>query len=175
MAAIKSYSSTENRRSFTPFFYGVSEVQTESGIENKLYQIQEGTEYLNENQTDNYVNSNYYYEFVSQYDRLFADKHQIGGLIVFNFSESLNTISGGSALANLPSRNMGLSGRATYGYDDRYSLEANFGYNGSEKFAENNRYGFFPSAGLGWIVSNESFFTKTFPSISLLKLKYTMG
>ena len=38
------------------FFYGVSEVQTESGIENKLYQVQEGTEYLNENQTDNYVN-----------------------------------------------------------------------------------------------------------------------
>ncbi|MDC3079225.1 TonB-dependent receptor [Flavobacteriaceae bacterium] len=175
LAAIKSYSSTENRRSFTPFFYGISEVQTESGIENKLYQVQEGTEYLNENQTDNYVNSNYYYEFVSQYDRLFADKHQVGGLIVFNFSESLNTISGGSALANLPSRNMGLSGRATYGYDDRYFVEANFGYNGSEKFAENNRYGFFPSAGGGWIISNESFFANTFPSISLLKLKYTYG
>jgi TonB-linked SusC/RagA family outer membrane protein len=144
-------------------------------VENELYQIQEGTEYLNENQTDNYVNSNYYYEFVTQYDRLFRDKHQVGGLLVFNFSESLNTISGSSALANLPSRNMGVSGRATYGYNDRYFGELNFGYNGSEKFAENNRYGFFPSAGIGWIVSNEDFFADNLPAISLLKLKYTYG
>ena len=55
----------------------------------------------------------------------------------------MNTISGNSALSSLPSRNMGLSGRATYGYDDRYFAEFNFGYNGSEKFAENNRFGFF--------------------------------
>tara|TARA_A100001015_G_scaffold215100_1_gene241463 strand:+ start:430 stop:3543 length:3114 start_codon:yes stop_codon:yes gene_type:complete len=175
LAAIKSYSKTENKRSFTPFFYGVSEVQTESGIENKLYQVQEGTEYLNENQTDNNVESNYYYEFVTQYDRLFKDKHQIGGLLVFNFSEALNTISGDSYLANLPSRNMGLSGRATYGYDDRFFGELNFGYNGSEKFAEDYRFGFFPSAGLGWILSNESFFSNWAPFVSLFKLKYTYG
>ena len=70
---------------------------------------------------------------------------------------------------------MGLSGRATYGYDDRYFGELNFGYNGSEKFAENNRFGFFPSAGLGWIVSNESFFDDFKGTISLLKLKFTYG
>ena len=52
LAAIKSYSRTENKRSFTPFYYGVLETQTNFGIENELYQIQEGTEYLNENQTD---------------------------------------------------------------------------------------------------------------------------
>ena len=86
----------------------------------------------------------------------------------------MNTISGNSALANLPSRNMGLSGRATYGYDDRYFGELNFGYNGSEKFAENNRFDF-PSAGLGWIVSNESFFDDFKNTISLLKLKFTYG
>ena len=175
LAAVKSYSSNENLRSFTPFFYGVAETETESGITNTLYQIQEGTEYLNQNDTYNYVNSNYYYEFVGQYDRLFSEKHQVGGLLVFNFSESMNTISGSSALANLPSRNMGLSGRATYGYDDRYFGELNFGYNGSEKFAENNRFGFFPSAGLGWIVSNESFFDDFKKTISLLKLKFTYG
>ena len=108
------------------------ETQTNFGIENELYQIQEGTEYLNENQTDNNVESNYYYEFVTQYDRLFKDKHQVGGLLVFNFSEALNTISG---YLLLHARNMGLSGRATYGYDDRFFGELNFGYNGSEKFA----------------------------------------
>jgi TonB-linked SusC/RagA family outer membrane protein len=94
---------------------------------------------------------------------------------VFNFNEALNKYSNSSVFASLPARNMGISGRGTYGYDDRYFVELNFGYNGSEKFAENHRFGFFPSAGLGWIVSNESFFEKTFPSISLLKLKYTFG
>lgn len=175
LAAIKSYSSNENLRSFTPFYYGVAETETESGVTNTLYQIQEGTEYLDRNDIYNYVNSNYYYEFVTQYDRLFSDKHQVGGLLVFNFSESMNTISGNSALSSLPSRNMGLSGRATYGYDDRYFAEFNFGYNGSEKFAENNRFGFFPSAGLGWIISNESFFSNLKNTVSLLKFKFTYG
>ena len=132
LAAIKSYSSNENSRSFTPFYYGIAESETESGVTNSLYQIQEGTEYLDRNDIYNYVNSNYYYEFVTQYDRLFSEKHQVGGLLVFNFSESMNTISGNSALSSLPSRNMGLSGRVTYGYDDRYFAEFKFGYYGSE-------------------------------------------
>ena len=95
--------------------------------------------------------------------------------MVFNFNEALNKYSNNSVFASLPARNMGLSGRGTYGYDDRYFLELNFGYNGSEKFAKDHRFGFFPSAGLGWIASNEDFFNSTFPSISLFKLKYTYG
>ena len=175
LVAVKSYSATENQRSFNPFYYGIAESETELGLVNRIYQIQEGTEFLSNNNTSNAVNSNYYYEFTTQYDRFFNDKHQVGGLLVFNFNEALNKYSNSSVFASLPARNMGISGRGTYGYDDRYFVELNFGYNGSEKFAENHRFGFFPSAGLGWIVSNESFFEKTFPSISLLKLKYTFG
>lgn len=175
LVAVKGYSATQNERSFNPFYYGIEESQTELGIVNRLYQIQEGTEFLSNNSTSNAVNSNYYYEFTTQYDRLFKDKHQLGGLLVFNFNEALNKYSNNSVFASLPARNMGLSGRATYGYDDRYFLELNFGYNGSEKFAKDHRFGFFPSAGLGWIVSNEDFFKNTFPAISLLKLKYTYG
>jgi TonB-linked SusC/RagA family outer membrane protein len=175
LVAVKGYSATQNERSFNPFYYGIEESQTELGVVNRLYQIQEGTEFLSNNSTSNEVNSNYYYEFTTQYDRLFKDKHQVGGLLVFNFNEALNKYSNDSVFASLPARNMGLSGRATYGYDERYFLELNFGYNGSEKFAKDHRFGFFPSAGLGWIVSNEDFFKNTFPSISLLKLKYTYG
>ena len=175
LVAVKSYSATENQRSFNPFYYGIAESETELGLVNRIYQIQEGTEFLSNNSTSNAVNSNYYYEFTTQYDRFFNDKHQVGGLLVFNFNEALNKYSNSSVFASLPARNMGISGRGTYGYDDRYFVELNFGYNGSEKFAENHRFGFFPSAGLGWIVSNEGFFEKTFPSISLLKLKYTFG
>lgn len=175
LVAVKSYSATENQRSFNPFYYGISESETELGLVNRIYQIQEGTEFLSNNSTSNAVNSNYYYEFTTQYDRFFNDKHQVGGLLVFNFNEALNKYSNSSVFASLPARNMGISGRGTYGYDDRYFAELNFGYNGSEKFAKDHRFGFFPSAGLGWIVSNEGFFEKTFPSISLLKLKYTFG
>jgi hypothetical protein len=158
LVAVKSYSATENQRSFNPFYYGIAESETELGLVNRIYQIQEGTEFLSNNNTSNAVNSNYYYEFTTQYDRFFNDKHQVGGLLVFNFNEALNKYSNSSVFASLPARNMGISGRGTYGYDDRYFVELNFGYNGSEKFAENHRFGFFPSAGLGWIVSNESFF-----------------
>ena len=57
---------------------------------------------------------------------------------------------------------MGVSGRFTYNYGKRYYTEFNFGYNGSEKFSEENRFGFFPSFGLGYIVSNETWFEEKF-------------
>jgi len=175
MASVRTYAENENSRSYTPFYYGMAEVETEEGLLNYLYQIQEGTEYLNSPSINNYSNSNFYYEFTTEYNRIFEEKHEIGGLLVFNFSESLNTISGSSDFASLPSRNMGISGRFSYNYDSRYFTEFNFGYNGSEKFAEDNRYGFFPSVGFGWIVSNEDWLEELNSSITLLKLKITHG
>ena len=70
---------------------------------------------------------------------------------------------------------MGLSGRFSYNYDSRYFTEFNFGYNGSEKFAKNNRFGFFPSVGFGWILSNEEWFTEKLPDVNMFKLKLTHG
>ena len=140
---------------------------------NFLYRIQEGTEFLNNPEIDNLGTSRFYYEFVSEYNRKFNKLHEIGGLLVFNFSESLNTIGGDSAFSTLPSRNMGLSGRFSYNYDTRYFTELNFGYNGSEKFAKNNRFGFFPSIGLGWILSNEEWFNNKLPDINMFKLTTT--
>ena len=71
---------------------------------------------------------------------------------------------------------MGLSGRVTYAFDDRYFFEGNFGYNGSERFSEKERYGFFPSAGLGYIISNEPFYPESLKKVvSKLKLKATFG
>ena len=141
MASVRTYTMNENSREYTPFYYGMAEVETELGILNYLYRIQEGTEFLNNPTVDNLGTSRFYYEFVTEYNRKFNEFHDIGGLLVFNFSESLNTIGGNSAFATLPSRNMGLSGRLSYNYDSRYFTEFNFGYNGSEKFAKNNRFG----------------------------------
>jgi len=176
MASVRTFLSNENSRSFTPFYYGLSEIQTDEGVDYSLYNIQEGTEYLNAPSVSNDGNSNFYYELVAEYNREFNENHEVGGLLVANFTEALNTIGGGNtSFSTLPSRNMGVSGRFTYNYGKRYYTEFNFGYNGSEKFSEKNRFGFFPSFGVGYIVSNESWFEKKLPAINLLKLKYTYG
>ena len=175
MASVRTYTMNENSREYTPFYYGMAEVETDEGILNYLYRIQEGTEFLNNPSINNLGTSRFYYEFVSEYNRKFNELHDIGGLLVFNFSESLNTIGGTSAFSTLPSRNMGLSGRFSYNYDSRYFTELNFGYNGSEKFAKDNRFGFFPSIGLGWILSNEKWFNSKLPDVNMFKIKLTHG
>ena len=72
---------------------------------------------------------------------------------------------------------MGLAGRLTYAYDNRYLFEANFGYNGSERFAKKNRWGFFPSVGAGYLISNENFYKNSSLSKILpkVKIKATYG
>jgi TonB-linked SusC/RagA family outer membrane protein len=70
---------------------------------------------------------------------------------------------------------MGNSGRLTYDYDNRYFAEFAYGYNGSEKFTGSKQFGFFPSFGAGWLVSNESFWESMKKVVNTLKLKYTYG
>jgi TonB-linked SusC/RagA family outer membrane protein len=75
---------------------------------------------------------------------------------------------------NTPSGNMGLVGRVTYDYKQRYMAEFNMGYNGTEQFAEGNRFGFFPAFSAGWVPSNESFFP-TNQWLTFLKLRGSYG
>lgn len=174
MASVRSYSENSNARSYDPFYYGIAAIPSETGTIYYLDQLVEGTEYLNDPEVYNTANSNFYFELITQYDRTFAGKHSVGALLVFTRKELLNTL-GTTAYATLPSRNMGMSGRVTYGYDSRFFTEFNFGYNGSEKFAEDHRFGFFPSAGIGWTVSNEDFMRSLKPTVSMLKFKATYG
>ncbi|SDE47260.1 TonB-linked outer membrane protein, SusC/RagA family [Mucilaginibacter pineti] len=74
---------------------------------------------------------------------------------------------------SLPFRNLGLAGRLTYGYKSKYFIEGNFGYNGSERFSENHRYGFFPTIGASWVVSNEKFWNPAI--IDRLKFRASYG
>lgn len=175
MASLNSYSLSEVGRGFTPFYYGLKEVDGESGVIHSVEQISEGTEYLTTGTSYKTANNSFYFEGVAQYNRVFGDKHDVGGLLV-GYARELLTDASSDVYSSLPFRNMGISGRTTYAYDERYFVELNFGYNGSEKFSKQNRYGFFPSAGLGWVVSNEKFFTETMKkAVSNLKLKATYG
>ena len=79
-----------------------------------------------------------------------------------------------SSGAAIPYNLIGTAARLTYSYDERYLAEVNMGYNGSEQFAPANRFGFFPSAAVGWIASNESFL-KDNPVLTWLKFRYSYG
>jgi TonB-linked SusC/RagA family outer membrane protein len=175
MASLNSYSMSEVSRGFTPFYYGLKEVDGETGVIHSVEQISEGTEYLTTGSNYKSASNSFYFEGVAQYNRVFNDKHDVGGLLV-GYARELLTDASNDVYSSLPFRNLGISGRATYAYDSRYFTELNFGYNGSEKFDKNHRYGFFPSAGLGWVVTNEKFFSETLKkTISNLKFKATYG
>ena len=75
----------------------------------------------------------------------------------------------------LPNRNQGISARLTYDYDTRYLLEFNAGYNGTERLAKEDRFGFFPAVSAGWVMSNETFFKPLKNIITHLKLRGSYG
>ncbi|MRG48276.1 SusC/RagA family TonB-linked outer membrane protein [Chitinophaga sp. SYP-B3965] len=118
-------------------------------------------------------NRSFYTETALNYSNTFG-KHEVSALALFNQSDYING-DATDLVASIPFRIRGFSGRATYGYGNRYFVEGNFGYNGAENFTPKRRYGFFPSFGVGWVVSNEAFFDPYKNAISYLKFRYTYG
>jgi TonB-linked SusC/RagA family outer membrane protein len=174
MFNVNRYSLLEVRRAYTPFFYVVTPTADPADYRLTALNPNAGTDYLNYQPGDRNVISNMYFEGALMYNRSFAEKHSVSGLLVYTLRENLDG-SAGTLQASLPHRNIGLAGRLTYSYDSRYFIEANFGYNGSERFAEHERFGFFPSIGAGWIASNETFMEPLKETVSKLKLKATYG
>jgi TonB-linked SusC/RagA family outer membrane protein len=160
-------------RYYNPYWYQINAYDIDTG-EYTLKQTNDGTEYLNYYESPKNLESTLYTESMANYVRTFAKKHSVSGLLVFMTREYLKANAGDLQLS-LPSRNLGLSGRATYSYDSRYFAEFNFGYNGSERFAPEHRFGFFPSAGVAWMLSNEAFWTSIKPVVSTFKLRYSYG
>jgi len=119
------------------------------------------------------VVSTFYLEAAANYNRNFG-KHGISAMVISILRSQLE--AGASSLQeSLPFRNQGLSGRTTYNYDNRYFAEFNFGYNGSERFYKTERFGFFPSVGGAWMVSNEKFFEPAKSIVTKLKLRGNYG
>ena len=170
------YSYFDVNRSYRPFFYNVGSYDRYTDT---YYLVNlnpnTGSEYLGYEEGNKEIKTTTYMELAVNYDRVFDGVHAVSGLLVFTRRNVLEANAGNLELS-LPARNQGVSGRATYAYNDRYFMEFNFGYNGSERFAKRYRYGFFPSVGLGWIVSNESFWNDNLrKTVSKLKLKGTYG
>ena len=101
------------------------------------------------------------------YNRSFGP-HSVSGMVLFNRYQRVVNIE-------LPYNYVGLVGRATYGYKNRYLGEVNFGYNGSEQFAPGHKMGFFPSLSVGWVASNEDFINDALPWLSFAKIRASYG
>lgn len=162
-------------RYYNPYFYKLSGYDPST----KTYGITEineatGTEYLGYNEGTKTLSSTFYLESMLNYSSVFHKKHSLSGLLVYMMRNNLNA-NAGDLQQSLPFRNLGLSGRATYGYDNRFFAEFNFGYNGSERFYKTKRYGFFPSAGLAWSISNEKFFEPIKSVVNNMRLRATYG
>lgn len=112
-----------------------------------------------------------YMDFSVNYQRTF-DKHSVAGMLLLN-RRQYDNLSAGTSIMNLPYRSQGLAMRATYDYAQRYFIEFNAGYNGSENFPKGKRMGFFPAISLGWLVSGESFWKDNL--VSNLKLRFSHG
>lgn len=167
----------DQSRSYNPFYYSIGSYDKYEDVYTLMsLNPESGTDYLGYSPGGKKVSSAIYLEGSLSYDRIFAEKHNVSGMLVYTVRESK---SGNEATlqASLPSRNMGLAGRFTYGFSDRYYAEFNFGYNGSERFDKSHRWGFFPSAGLGWVVSNEKFWGNSplAKTVNMLKLKGSYG
>ncbi|MDR0845361.1 MAG: TonB-dependent receptor [Tannerella sp.] len=167
------------KRKYSPFWYQATNYNQQTGTYSLIRTNPDsgtgaGTEYLDLDESPKTVEATLYTETVLSYNRTFAEKHSVSGLVVLTTREFLSANAGNIQLS-LPSRNAGVSGRATYSYGNRYFTEFNFGYNGSERFAANHRYGFFPSAGVAWNIANEAFWENLKPTVNNLKLRYSYG
>ena len=100
--------------------------------------------------------------------------HDVNAMLLYNQDQLANN-KPDNLLSSLPRRKQGIAARLSYAYDDRYLAEVNFGYNGSENFAKNNRFGFFPSIALGYNISQEKFWEPISNVISHFKLRGSYG
>ena len=114
---------------------------------------------------------NWYAESSLNYARKFGD-HNVTALLLYN--ESKNYYPGG-IYNSIPRGYVGMVARATYDYQTKYLLDLNMGYNGSENFAKGKRFGFFPSASVGWIASSEKFWKPISKIVTYLKIRGSIG
>ncbi len=171
------YSYFDLTRSYKPFYYNLSYFDPKSGqyglnwINNQPGAAQE---FLTYNPGTKTVYTYLYLQGTLDYSHTFG-RNSVGATVI-GTREQTQYGDAADLLSSLPYRNLGVSGRASYSYDNRYFAEFNFGYNGSERFAPNHRYGFFPTIGAGWVISNEKFWDGGITNvITRLKVRGSYG
>ena len=175
LANTSRYSFYNLERKYNPFYYTLGNYDFQSDQYTLIaLNPNQGTEYLEYNEGNKVITNATYFETSLNYTKTIDDVHEISGMII-GIMRELKYANAGDLQRSLPYRNLGISGRFTYAYDEKYFTEFNFGYNGSERFAKSERFGFFPSFGLGWYISNEDFMSSISNVVTKLKLKSTYG
>lgn len=170
MFAFDAYNYTSQRRTKKPSTYRATGRDADGKL---IYQeVLRGDDFLGYSNARQ-GNRSLYNEASLNYVNEFG-KHSIGAMLIYNQSDKIDTQTE-DLILSLPTRFRGVSGRATYGYNSRYFLELNFGYNGSENFTPKNRFGFFPSGGLGWLLSEEKFFEPLKQIVQVAKVRFSHG
>ena len=165
----KNWASSSYNRTIEPYYYGIK-----GGSYNPSnptdYEIERlgtsGTDYLKTSDISKASDQTFYLAARVNYDRQF-NLHHVTGMLMYMQREYRSSV--------LPERNQGFSGRFTYDYGQRYLVELNFGYNGTERLAKKERFEFFPAVSLGWVISNEKFFEPMTKYIDNLKIRGSYG
>ena len=161
---------------YKPFYYNVASYDRARNSYSLNWLNQkpgDAIEYLEYFPGGSTINTNVYVQGNLDYSRQFKD-HNVSGTLVLTRQQIVYS-NAGKLVDALPHRNMGLAGRAAYNYKGKYFAEFNFGYNGSERFSEQHRFGFFPTIGAGWLVSEEKFFNPLHNIFDRLKVRGSYG
>ena len=160
------YSWSGVKRYKQPDYYNPATSRKEDGSLD-LSIAEYGQMFLQTKQETSWGNKATYLEGNLTYSQNFG-KHHVEGLFLYNQRDYQD----GEAV---PFRRMGVAGRASYAFDNRYIAEFNFGYNGSENFAKGKRFGFFPSAAVGYLLSEEPFMENYKKTFSKIKFRGSWG
>lgn len=175
--SFNNYSSTYVTRSFKPYYFSIDKWSQNADGAYDYTLVSRGEP--GQTALSTASSSNGYRRFHVQasvdFTRTFAEKHAVNAMLLYHQKQYNNNQPSNDLLTALSQREQGLAGRFTYGYNSIYLTEFNFGYNGSENFKEGNRFGFFPSIALGYVISNEKYFERLNDIFSLLKIRGSYG
>lgn len=171
------YAKFQSTMAYNPYYYTYSNYDKASNSYSLRWindQPGQAQEYLSYYPGASSLSTFLYLQGVLDYTHTFGQNHNVSASLIGTQQQTRNA-NAGSLFDSLPFRNETLAGRATYAYKGRYYLEFNFGYNGSERFSANHRFGFFPTIGASWIISDEKFWGDLYNVFDRFKLRASYG
>lgn len=180
---VQRFSQRGANRSYSPYYYQAFRKGVNGNVGEKdkyflqLLNPETGNNHLSYNPQDKIIESRILARAMINYKRSFGEDHEVSAFIVLKARNEIHdeSTTGTDLEATLPYRNVNWAGKLAYNYKHRYYVEANLGITGSERFAKGHRYGYFPSFGVKYNISNEDFWESMKPAISNLAFRLTFG
>lgn len=163
----KNWSESSYNRSIRSNMYKVKDGSwdPETGTY-EMQLLQTGDQFLSQSDISRNSDQTFYFDARLDWRRSFGD-HNLSAMAMYMMREYRKD--------QLPNRNQGYSGRVTYDYANKYLIEFNFGYNGSERLASGQRFEFFPAVSAGWVVSSEKFWEPVSKYVNHFKIRGSYG